>query len=96
MPLIIGVVMQLSQQFSGINALTVANFVVGIGVPPLKLMLGNYTFLPFSVFLGGFWIFTYRMVPETRGKTFEEIAASFRRSGRHSRSAEKYKRLSSV
>ena len=63
-----------------------ANFVVGIGVPPLKLMLGNYTFLPFSVFLAIFWIFTYKMVPETRGKTIEEISASFRRGrGRHTR-----------
>ncbi|CAG9816387.1 unnamed protein product [Phaedon cochleariae] len=40
--------------------------------------LDNYTFLPFSVFLAIFWIFTYKKVPETKNKTFEEIAALFR------------------
>lgn len=40
--------------------------------------LENYTFLPFSVFLAIFWIFTYKKVPETKNKTFEEILAIFR------------------
>lgn len=40
--------------------------------------LENYTFLPFSVFLAIFWIFTYKKVPETKNKTFEEILALFR------------------
>ena len=39
----------------------------------------NYTFLPFSVLLGCFWIFTYYKVPETKNKTFEEISAIFTR-----------------
>ncbi|XP_063703005.1 glucose transporter type 1 isoform X2 [Culicoides brevitarsis] len=55
-----------------------ANFVVGIGFPSLKTALENYTFLPFSVFLAAFWIFTYKKVPETKNKTFEEILALFR------------------
>lgn len=78
-----------------------ANFVVGIGFPSLKVRflscfhasevikqgfysltfqtaLENYTFLPFSVFLAAFWIFTYKKVPETKNKTFEEILALFR------------------
>uniref|UniRef100_A0A6M2DZS3 Putative product n=1 Tax=Xenopsylla cheopis TaxID=163159 RepID=A0A6M2DZS3_XENCH len=55
-----------------------ANFVVGIGFPSLKGALENYTFLPFSVFLAIFWIFTYKKVPETKNKTFEEILALFR------------------
>lgn len=82
-----------------------ANFVVGIGFPSLKVgvniimikpedtdlnrdfllhlfhsqaELENYTFLPFSVFLAIFWIFTYKRVPETKNKTFEEILALFR------------------
>lgn len=79
-----------------------ANFVVGIGFPSLKVSfvarklaeksfmnnfhmnftlqtaLENYTFLPFSVFLAIFWIFTYKKVPETKNKTFEEILALFR------------------
>nr|NP_001097467.1 glucose transporter 1, isoform D [Drosophila melanogaster]ABW08432.1 glucose transporter 1, isoform D [Drosophila melanogaster] len=55
-----------------------ANFVVGIGFPSMKTALENYTFLPFSVFLAIFWIFTYKKVPETKNKTFEEILALFR------------------
>ncbi|XP_037879339.1 glucose transporter type 1 isoform X3 [Glossina fuscipes] len=55
-----------------------ANFVVGIGFPSMKTCLDNYTFLPFSVFLAIFWIFTYKKVPETKNKTFEEILALFR------------------
>ncbi|XP_048488692.1 glucose transporter type 1 isoform X4 [Plutella xylostella] len=55
-----------------------ANFVVGIGFPSMKALLENYTFLPFSVFLAIFWIFTYKKVPETKNKTFEEILALFR------------------
>ncbi|CAH0546139.1 unnamed protein product [Brassicogethes aeneus] len=56
----------------------IANFVVGIGFPSMKSALDNYTFLPFSVFLAIFWIFTYKKVPETKNKTFEEISALFR------------------
>ncbi|GJQ85130.1 Glut1 [Trypoxylus dichotomus] len=44
----------------------------------LKNTLENYTFLPFSVLLAIFWIFTYKKVPETKNKTFEEILALFR------------------
>ena len=62
-----------------------SNFVVGISVPPMKLLLGNFTFVPFSVFLAIFWAFTYRLVPETRGKTYEQIAACFKRKGKPSR-----------
>ncbi|XP_023704356.1 glucose transporter type 1 isoform X5 [Cryptotermes secundus] len=55
-----------------------ANFLVGIGFPTMKNSLENYTFLPFSAFLAVFWIFTYKKVPETKNKTFEEILALFR------------------
>ncbi|XP_054732360.1 glucose transporter type 1 [Anastrepha obliqua] len=55
-----------------------ANFVVGIGFQSMRTELENYTFLPFSVFLAIFWIFTYKKVPETKNKTFEEICALFR------------------
>ncbi|KAL0126262.1 hypothetical protein PUN28_004990 [Cardiocondyla obscurior] len=55
-----------------------ANFLVGIGFPSMKSSLENYTFLPFSAFLAIFWIFTYKKVPETKNKTFEEILALFR------------------
>ncbi|OXU20201.1 hypothetical protein TSAR_004643, partial [Trichomalopsis sarcophagae] len=56
----------------------IANFLVGICFPSMKNHLENYTFLPFSAFLAVFWIFTYKRVPETKNKTFEEILALFR------------------
>jgi len=59
-----------------------ANFSVGLFFLPLKGWLQNYTFLPFSVLLAFFWIFTYKIVPETKNKTFEEISALFRRNDR--------------
>jgi len=55
-----------------------ANFFFGIGFPTMQTTLENYTFLPFSVFLALFWVFTYRKVPETKNKTFDEIATLFR------------------
>jgi SP family facilitated glucose transporter-like MFS transporter 1 len=55
-----------------------ANFFVGIGFPTMQTTLENYTFLPFSVFLALFWVFTYKKVPETKNKTFDEIATLFR------------------
>ena len=39
----------------------------------------KYAFLPFTVFLAIFWIFTYFKVPETKNRTFEEIAALFKK-----------------
>ena len=35
--------------------------------------------MPFTVFLAIFWIFTYFKVPETKNRTFEEIAALFKK-----------------
>ena len=46
----------------------------------LQNLLEDYTFLPFSILLGVFWIFTFKSVPETKGKTFEEISGIFRPS----------------
>ncbi|KAG1661111.1 Glucose transporter type 1 [Nymphon striatum] len=56
-----------------------ANFIVGITFPPIQSFLQNYTFLPYTVLLAIFWTFTYKKVPETKGKTFEEITAFFKR-----------------
>ena len=53
------------------------NFVVGIGYLFMQNHLGDYTFLPFTVFLAIFWTFTYKKVPETKNRTFEEIAVLF-------------------
>ncbi|XP_023234296.1 glucose transporter type 1-like [Centruroides sculpturatus] len=56
-----------------------ANFIVGLVFPQMQRFLENYTFLPFTALLAIFWTFTYRKIPETKNKTFEEIAALFRR-----------------
>lgn len=41
-------------------------------------LLGDYTFLVFTVILVTFGIYVYKKVPETKGKTAEEIGATFR------------------
>lgn len=39
-----------------------------------------YVFIIFVVLLFGFTMFTYLRVPETKGKSFEEIAALFQKT----------------
>lgn len=56
-----------------------ANFLVGLVFPQMQRVFENYSFLPFTGLLAIFWIFSYRKVPETKNRTFEEIAALFRR-----------------
>ncbi|KAL0158300.1 hypothetical protein M9458_046376, partial [Cirrhinus mrigala] len=63
-----------------------ANFVVGMCFQYVEELTGPYVFIIFTVLLLLFFVFTYFKVPETKGRTFEEISASFR-SG-----AEKYTR----
>lgn len=45
----------------------------------LQRAFENYSFLPFTIFLAIFWIFTYNKVPETKNRTFEEIAILFKK-----------------
>lgn len=54
-----------------------ANFLVGIGFPKLAEVLEAYVFLIFMVLLIFFFIFTFLRVPETKGRTFDDIAQSF-------------------
>uniref|UniRef100_A0A8C2BFM9 Solute carrier family 2, facilitated glucose transporter member 5 n=1 Tax=Cyprinus carpio TaxID=7962 RepID=A0A8C2BFM9_CYPCA len=61
-----------------------ANFLVGMCFQYVEELTGPYVFIIFTIFLLIFFAFTYFKVPETKGRTFEEISASFR-SG-----AEKY------
>nr|QGZ00486.1 facilitated glucose transporter 2 [Mylopharyngodon piceus] len=53
------------------------NFIIGMFFPYLEGLCGSYVFVIFAVLLFGFTIFIYLRVPETKGKTFEEIAAVF-------------------
>ncbi|XP_064408953.1 solute carrier family 2, facilitated glucose transporter member 4 isoform X2 [Latimeria chalumnae] len=57
-----------------------SNFLVGMFFPYAEELLGPYVFVIFTVFLVIFFIFTYFKVPETRGKTFDQIAKGFRRT----------------
>jgi hypothetical protein len=55
------------------------NFIVGLTFPLMKRSFDNYVFLPFTCFLAIFWTFTYHRVPETKNRTFDEIAALFKK-----------------
>ncbi|KAM4567738.1 solute carrier family 2, facilitated glucose transporter member 3 [Fundulus diaphanus] len=54
-----------------------ANFLVGLVFPKLEETIGAYVFLIFMVLLILFFIFTYLRVPETKGRTFDEIEQGF-------------------
>lgn len=47
---------------------------------PVQEAMGPYVFLLFAVLLLCFFIFTFLRVPETRGRTFDQISADFRRT----------------
>ncbi|XP_070766900.1 solute carrier family 2, facilitated glucose transporter member 1a [Enoplosus armatus] len=65
-----------------------ANFLVGMCFQYVEQLCGPYVFIIFTVLLLGFFIFTYFKVPETKGRSFDEIAAGFRQSA--SQGADKY------
>ncbi|XP_043973226.1 solute carrier family 2, facilitated glucose transporter member 3 isoform X3 [Gambusia affinis] len=54
-----------------------ANFLVGLGFPKLEELCGPYVFLIFMVLLILFFIFTFLRVPETKGRTFDQIEQGF-------------------
>ncbi|KAJ1964372.1 Bifunctional purine biosynthesis protein PurH [Dispira parvispora] len=49
------------------------NFIVGLIFPSLQSGLGDFTFVPFAVVTGLFTLFVLFFVPETKGKTPEDI-----------------------
>ncbi|GLD45531.1 solute carrier family 2, facilitated glucose transporter member 1-like protein [Lates japonicus] len=65
-----------------------ANFLVGMCFQYVEQLCGPYVFIIFTVLLLGFFVFTYFKVPETKGRTFDEIAAGFRQSA--GQGADKY------
>ncbi|MFT7808223.1 solute carrier family 2, facilitated glucose transporter member 2 [Arapaima gigas] len=65
----------------------ISNFIIGMGFPYVEALCKSYVFIIFAVLLFGFTVFTYCRVPETKGKTFEEIAAEFQHRRRPPRPA---------
>ncbi|KAF4086513.1 hypothetical protein AMELA_G00107110 [Ameiurus melas] len=56
-----------------------SNFIIGMCFPYIEKLCDMYVFIIFVVLLFGFTVFTCLRVPETKGKTFEEIAALFQK-----------------
>uniref|UniRef100_G3RKX2 Solute carrier family 2, facilitated glucose transporter member 3 n=1 Tax=Gorilla gorilla gorilla TaxID=9595 RepID=G3RKX2_GORGO len=54
-----------------------SNFLVGLLFPSAAYYLGAYVFIIFTGFLITFLAFTFFKVPETRGRTFEDITRAF-------------------
>ena len=50
---------------------------MGATFPNYQQLLGDWAFVPFGVVLLGAAAFTYYSVPETRGKTLEQISADY-------------------
>ncbi|KAK1944721.1 Glucose transporter type 1 [Phytophthora citrophthora] len=55
------------------------NLVVGISYPYLAGALKDFSYVPFVVLLALFYCMTYRLIPETSGKTSAEIQLEYER-----------------
>ncbi|XP_014226875.1 solute carrier family 2, facilitated glucose transporter member 3-like isoform X2 [Trichogramma pretiosum] len=55
-----------------------ANFLVGIGFPPVKALMDSSVFFVFAGLQCFFTLFIWFKVPETRNKSIEEISSMFR------------------
>lgn len=70
-----------SKQAKGVALATyvnwLSNFIIGIAVPPMlkNIQFGFYVFFTFFYGLAGIWALL--LVPETKGKTLEEIDLLF-------------------
>ncbi|XP_058411569.1 solute carrier family 2, facilitated glucose transporter member 2 [Diceros bicornis minor] len=58
------------------------NFIVALCFPYIVAFCGPYVFFFFAGVVLAFTLFTFFKVPETKGKSFEEIAAEFRKKSR--------------
>ncbi|XP_037534624.1 solute carrier family 2, facilitated glucose transporter member 1 [Nematolebias whitei] len=57
-----------------------ATFLVGMSFQYVEELCGSYVFVIFIVMLLIFFLFTYFKVPETKGRTFDDIASGFRQA----------------
>jgi SP family facilitated glucose transporter-like MFS transporter 3 len=55
------------------------NFIVGMVFPYMNLYLGPYSFVPFALILGFVFVYALFILPETQGKTPEELVAEMAR-----------------
>jgi len=53
-----------------------SNFLVALTFPSIELSLGNYTFMLFAAMIFISTIFTWFLVPETKGKSIEELTGA--------------------
>ncbi len=85
--LLISEIFPLAVRGRGMSVATVANwgsnFLVTLAFPPLVAWLGSAAaFLAFAVLSVGAYVFTWTMVPETRGRSLEEIEAALEGEGK--------------
>mmetsp|Transcript_31088 Transcript_31088/g.75138 ORF Transcript_31088/g.75138 Transcript_31088/m.75138 type:complete len:652 (+) Transcript_31088:103-2058(+) len=60
------------------------NFLVGMIFPYINLYFGHYAFVPFAVVLGFIIVFSIYILPETQGKTPDELVAEMVRKNSQS------------
>ena len=58
----------------------VCNFIVGFVFPYMNEYLGPYSFAPFACVLFATFVFAATILPETQGKTPEQLAAQMTRT----------------
>ena len=70
-----------SKRAKGVGAATamvwLANFIIGVIVPEMQLKLGWGTYLFFGCFCFAAAVFSFLFVPETAGKSLEQISHAF-------------------
>ena len=54
------------------------NFIIGLITPPLVQNTGFGAYVFFAVFCGLSWVWTWFVVPETTGRTLEQMDAVFK------------------
>lgn len=52
-----------------------ANFVIGVAVPPMIVSIGYGTYVFFAIFCFLAAVFSYFLVPETANRTLEQLEA---------------------